>query len=310
MIAYRVRHETVYSYSHDVAISHNVAHLLPRPCERQELENLTLLIEPTPSTVGRFDDYFGNPSVFFIVTEPHARLRVLAESRVEIESRPPVDLSDSPPWEEARQSLRAALDARTMAAYEYVFDSSFVRTSADLADYGGPSFAAGRPLLDATHDLCRRIHRDFRYDPEATTLATPLHEVLEARHGVCQDFAHVMIGAMRSLGLAVRYVSGYIRSRAPAPDDDAERTKAPTPGEPPELVGADASHAWVSVFCPRAGWVDFDPTNDLLPSDRHVVLAWGRDYDDVSPLQGVTLGGGLQTVNVGVSMRPFDEAAR
>jgi transglutaminase-like putative cysteine protease len=301
---YRVRHETVFSYSNSVAISHNVAHLLPRPCDGQNLENLELLIEPTPSTVRGFEDYFGNPAVFFIVTEPHERLRVLAESRVEIVPREPVDLQSSPPWEEARAVLRAAADEPTLGAYEYVFDSSFVKTSGRLADYAAPSFSPGRPLLDAAHDLCRRIHRDFRYDPEATTLATPLHEVLEARHGVCQDFAHVMIGALRSLGLAVRYVSGYIRSRPPTQEG------APEPAEPEpadQLVGADASHAWVSVFCPRAGWVDFDPTNDVIPSDRHVVLAWGRDYDDVSPLQGVTLGGGLQTVNVGVSMRPFDE---
>lgn len=310
MICYRVDHETVYFYSNRVAISHNVAHLLPRRCETQTLKNLKLIIEPTPTTVRWFDDYFGNPAVFFIVTEPHDRLRVLAESRVEIEPRPLVDLCDSPAWEQAAKTLRAAPDTPTLSAYEFVCDSPFVKTNGELGDYARPSFAAGRPLLDAANDLCRRIHLDFRYDPEATTLATPLREVLEERHGVCQDFAHLMIGAMRSLGLAAKYVSGYIQSRAPGPSEasgaathEHESTRAS--GGLPPLVGADASHAWVSVFCPRAGWIDFDPTNDMIPSDRHVVLAWGRDYDDVSPLHGVTLGGGLQTVSVGVSMRPF-----
>ena len=312
MIAYRVQHETVYSYSHSVSVSHNVAHLLPRACDTQRLEELQLRIEPEPSSLRHFDDYFGNPAVFFIVTEPHDRLRVLAESHVQVEPRDLIELSTSPAWEQVVETLRAAPDARTLAAYEYVFDSPFVPTSAELADYARPSFAPGRPLLEATDDLCHRIHRDFRYDPEATTLATPIHEVLAERHGVCQDFAQVMSGALRSLGIAARYVSGYIRSANPKPEVPGASDLAPSApdakGEPPDLVGADASHAWVSVFCPSAGWVDFDPTNAMLPNDRHLVLGWGRDYDDVSPLQGVTLGGGLQTVAVGVQMRPADEA--
>lgn len=311
MIRYEVRHETVYSYTNPVSTSHSVAHLLPRSCNTQELQKLQLRIEPTPSSVHWFHDYFGNPAVFFIVNEPHDRLRVLAESRIEIEPSASVDLDRSPPWERTALTLREAPDARTLAAYEFVFDSPFVAMSEDFAAYARPSFGANRPLLDAARDLCGRIHREFRYDPEATTLATPIEEVLAERHGVCQDFAHVMIGALRSLGLAARYVSGYIRSRppeqgngsTPATGSAAQNTR----GEPIELVGSDASHAWVSVFCPSVGWVDFDPTNDMLPSDRHVVLGWGRDYDDVSPLQGVTLGGGLQTVQVGVEMRPIDD---
>ncbi len=301
MILYQVRHETVYAYTDVVAVSHNVAHLLPRSGDGQELRKLELRIEPTPSTVRWFDDYFGNPAVFFIVTEPHDRLRVLSESRIEIEPRATLDPAASPPWERVVETLRAPGDPEVLAASEFVHDSPFVAAREALADYAQPSFGAGRPLLDAAHDLCRRIHREFSYDPEATTLATPLEEVLAERHGVCQDFAHVMIGGLRSLGLAARYVSGYIRSPARTPEraGDAEGEK-----EQEDLVGADASHAWVSVFCPTGGWVDFDPTNDVLPSDRHALLGWGRDYDDVSPLQGVTLGGGLQTVKVGVEMRP------
>ncbi len=316
MKRYRVRHETIFSYSNSVSVSHNVAHLLPRECDGQELEHLEIVIEPTPSTVRSFEDYFGNPTVFFIVTEPHDRLRVLTESRLELVPSDTVDVAASPAWETVRDTLRAVPDEKALAAYEYVFSSALVHTSAELADYASPSFASDRPVLEAAHDLCRRIHSDFRYDPEATTLATPLREVLEERHGVCQDFAHVMIGALRSIGLAGRYVSGYIRSRPPEgeerPEPKTADLPAPVPDDPEDgepLVGADASHAWVSVFCPRAGWIDFDPTNDVIPSDRHVTLAWGRDYDDVSPLQGVTLGGGLQTVQVGVSMRPPEEEA-
>ena len=300
MIAYEVRHETVYSYADTVAVSHNVAHLLPRERPGQRLDRIEFSIDPTPSTIDSFVDYFGNPVVFFVIDEPHERLRVHAESRVEVVARPVPDLAESPPWERVVGIAREARDPAALEALEFVFDSPFVVTSAALRDYAIPSFAGGRPVLDAAFDLCRRIHREFRYDPEATTLATPVHEALEQRHGVCQDFAHVMVGSLRSLGVPARYVSGYIRSRAP-------KASAPVETEEKALVGADASHAWVSVFCPESGWIDFDPTNDMLPTDRHVTLGFGRDYDDVSPLQGVTLGGGLQTVSVAVDVQPVEE---
>jgi len=159
-----------------------------------------------------------------------------------------------------------------------------------LAEYTAPSFTKERPLLEAVADLTGRIHRDFTFDRTATTVATPLQTVFRTRRGVCQDFAHLEIACLRSLGLAARYVSGYLES-VPPPDQ-------------PRLTGADASHAWVSVFCPPVGWVDVDPTNDVLADERHVTVAWGRDYGDVSPLRGVILGGGQHALHVGVSVVP------
>ena len=170
------------------------------------------------------------------------------------------------------------------------FDRSYVPRNADLLAYAEPSFAAGRQLLDAVMDLTGRIHTDFRYDAKATTLATPVTEVLEHRHGVCQDFAHLQIGCLRSIGLAARYVSGYLQT--------------PTPAGRERLVGADASHAWVSVFCPAVGWVDFDPTNNMIPAEQHITIAWGRDYDDISPVKGVILGGGSHTMSIAVDVAP------
>jgi transglutaminase-like putative cysteine protease len=188
--------------------------------------------------------------------------------------------------------VRAALqaDRALLEPYSFTFDSHYVRRSPALAEYAAPSFAPGRPILDAVADLSARIHREFRYDAKATTIATPLAEVLAHRHGVCQDFAHLAIGCLRSLGLAARYVSGYLESRAP-------------PGRE-RLVGADASHAWLAVFSPGLGWVDFDPTNNVLPSERHLTIAWGRDYDDVSPIKGVILGGGSHTMTISVDVAP------
>jgi len=297
---YRLAHETVYEYAGEVSTSHNVAHLLPRALARQTPIDCRLRIEPTPTTVAPFTDSFGNPCVFFIVEEPHRRLAVHASGDVVVEGAAAPDFDASAAWEALADSVRSARDAAGLEAHEYLFDSPFVKRSRELRQFAVASFPAGRPVLAGARDLCRRIHRDFTYDPEATTLATPIERVLSERHGVCQDFAQVMIGALRSLGVPARYVSGYLRSRPPA-GTEADAAK---------LLGAEASHAWVSVFSREHGWVDFDPTNDLVPSDRHVILGWGRDYDDVSPIHGVTLGGGLQTVKVAVDMRPPEEFER
>lgn len=296
MTRYRLRHETVYTYADRVSISHDVAHIVPRELPRQRIHRVLLAIEPAPVTLTRFTDYFGNPAVFFLIEEPHAQLVVRAESEVEVTAPPLAEFAASAPWDAMAQAVSARRDLRALEAFECSFDSPFVARSDALRDYALPSFPPGRPVLEGARDLCARIHRDFRYDPAATSLATPLHEVLAQRHGVCQDFAHVMIGALRSLGVPARYVSGYVRSaplQGEADDDEA-------------MVGSEASHAWAQVFSPESGWTDFDPTNDVVPSDQHVVLGWGRDYDDVSPIQGVTLGGGLQTVAVKVELRPRD----
>ncbi|MDJ0865021.1 MAG: transglutaminase family protein [Myxococcota bacterium] len=295
---YQVTHETRYDYSEPAVISHNQCHLLPRSDGRQVLHDLKLRIDPSPAHVDWHRDYYGNDVVFFNLQEPHERLVVRTESRVEVTPRPELRAAESPAWEQVVQQVRAARDEAGLAAFEMVWASPFVVTGALFADYARGSFPPGRPLAEALLDLNARIHREFRYDPEATTLATPIGEVLEQRHGVCQDFAHLMIGCLRSLGLPARYVSGYLRSAA---------TEGAENGGADELVGAEASHAWVSAWCPVGGWIDLDPTNDLVPSDRHVVLAQGRDYDDVSPVKGVTLGGGAHSVAVEVEMRPVDE---
>ena len=191
------------------------------------------------------------------------------------------------PWEAIRDQIAQQPDPALLEAYEFVFDSPYVPWAPELADYARPSFAPGRPLVDAVTELSHRIHTEFRYQPQSTSIDMPLLEVLGNRRGVCQDFAHVMIGALRSLRLPARYVSGYLRSGA-------------------AYQGADASHAWVSVFLPVTGWLDFDPTNDLRPSDGHVTLGWGRDYGDVTPVKGIALGGGEQIVEVEVRVEPLD----
>jgi transglutaminase-like putative cysteine protease len=290
---YSVRHETVYEYGERVVTSHNEGHLLGRRTARQTVHSLELQIDPTPEAVSWHPDYFGNDVVFFTLEEPHDRLVIDASSRVEVEPAPEPDAAASPAWEEVAAAARRARGEAWLDACQYVFDSPFVRRSDELARYGGVSFPRGRRLLDGLVDLNHRIHSDFHYETGATTLATPLHQVLAERRGVCQDFAHVMIGCLRSLGLPARYVSGYLRTHRDARSGSASG-----------LVGAEASHAWVSAYDPGAGWLDLDPTNDLLSSDRHVILGWGRDYDDVSPVKGVTLGGGAHTVEVTVEVRP------
>ena len=295
MTLYRVTHETRYEYGEPAVISHNQGHLLPRSSERQTLHHLELRIEPSPLHVQWQQDYYGNDVVFFTLQEPHERLVVRTESRVEVKPRPPLRVEESPAWEQVAESLRRARDEPGLAAFEMVWESPFVATGEVFADYARSSFTPGRRLAEALLELNARIHREFRYDPEATSLATPIEEVLEQRHGVCQDFAHLMIGCLRSLGLPARYVSGYLKSA---------EAKSSQRGQAEDLVGSEASHAWVSCWCPVNGWIDLDPTNDVVPSDRHVLLAYGRDYDDVSPLKGVTLGGGAHSVAVQVEARP------
>jgi transglutaminase-like putative cysteine protease len=294
---YHVVHETRYRYAEDVVSSHNEAHLLPRALANQVPTKLQLRIEPTPDSLRWHRDYFGNDVVFFNLQTPHRELSIRTQSDVELDPPPRFDPARSEPWEEVAAAVRLTRTTEALEAFEYVFDSPFVPAGEALAAYARPSFASGRPLAEAVLDFSRRIHTEFRYDPEATTLDTPVADALRERHGVCQDFAHVMIGGLRSLGLPARYVSGYLKSRSAA-----------KPGVGPEgddLVGSEASHAWVSAWCPTLGWIEVDPTNDLVPSDRHIVLAYGRDYDDVSPVKGVTLGGGSHTVEVAVEVTPI-----
>ncbi len=295
---YRVTHTTTYAYSEPVTLCHNLVHLTPRDTGRQKSRHHQLLISPLPAVSKVHTDFFGNHAQFFTVQEPHRRLSVTARSSTQVLEALPPDAQKTPPWEQVCAALGSDHSAPGLETYQFAFDSPYVKTSPELADYAVASFPAGRPLLEAVLELTGRIYRDFRYDHTATTVATPIHEVLRLRRGVCQDFAHLQIGCLRSLGLAARYVSGYLLTNPP-------------PGQQ-RLIGVDASHAWLSVYCPlpadgpatwtAGSWVDVDPTNNQIPSTKHITLAWGRDYDDVSPIKGVILGGGDHSVAVGVDV--------
>lgn len=290
MIRYAITHVTAYEYTDPVSLCQNVAHLSARDSVRQVTGASMLSISPEPAVIEERVDYFGNPVHYFTIQEPHRELIVRAEHRICVSPERAPDPAATPAWEAVRDRLVYDRDPAWLDAYQFVFDSRYIAAHAQYAEFARPSFAPGRPILEAALELTSRIHKGFVYDPRATTLATPVAEVFEKRRGVCQDFAHFMLACLRSVGVAARYVSGYLST-------------LPPPGKP-RLVGADATHAWVSIFCGDAGWVDLDPTNDQIPGERHVLLAWGRDYDDVSPLKGVILGGGQHVVKVSVDVLP------
>ncbi len=285
---YNVRHTTRYDYSETVPICYNRAHLSPRVDGHQNVIERRIDVTPASAVFAEpRNDFFGNEVTYFTVQEPHNSMEVTLHARVDVASCEYRDLNQSPAWETA---MGAARDEASLEAYQFAFDSKFVSISPMLRAYALPSFPAGRPFLAAVSDLTARIFLDFKYDPAATTVSTPLDEVMENRRGVCQDFVHLQIGCLRSVGVPARYVSGYIFDNA-------------TNGKP-HLTGGQASHAWLAVFCPTIGWIDFDPTNNMIPSDQHITLAWGRDYDDVSPVRGVVLGGGEHTISVDVVIAP------
>jgi transglutaminase-like putative cysteine protease len=290
---YHVRHNTTYRYATAAEACHNMLRLDPRTTPGQTCLDVALEIHPAPAKIHSYIDYFGNRVRSFAVFQPHEELSITSESRVEID-RPAVPREDpSPSWTDVRRRLRHDRDDATIDALQYVFDSVYIRSSAALADYAFPSFTKGRSLLAAVAELTTRIFKEFAYDPAATTIDTKIEDVLERRRGVCQDFAHLQIGCLKSLGLAARYVSGYLRTET-------------RPGQT-RLQGADASHAWLSVFCPDNGWVDFDPTNGCQVTDHHISLGWGRDFHDVSPIKGVVLGGGSSTLSVAVDVTLHSE---
>ena len=288
---YRVCHRTTYHYEDPVSVSHHVVRLTPRNLPKQTCRGSHISLLPAPTVTSAHFDYFGNTLLSFALHEPHDCLIVEANSDLEVNAIESPDFSGSPPWEPVPESLAGNPSDEVLNAYQFVFDTQRVRSSPELAAYARESFPEGRPLLAAVLDLTRRIHQDFRFDKEATEVTTPVQTFFEKRRGVCQDFAHLQIGCMRSLGLPARYVSGYLRT-------------IPPPGHP-RLVGGDASHAWCSAWCPGTGWVDFDPTNNCAPSDGHITVAWGRDYSDVSPIYGVLLGGAKHNLQVEVDVMPL-----
>jgi transglutaminase-like putative cysteine protease len=287
---YKITHTTVYSYTETVPICHNEVHLTPREHPRQKRLSSRLAVRPQPTTIETLLDYFGNHVSFFTVEVGHERLTVTASSRVRVSEPPPV-LPNTTSWESIRDRLAVDRSPACLDACQFAFDSPHVATSPEIASFAAESFSPGRPWLEGLLHLTRRIHTEFRYDQTATTISTPLDEVLQLRRGVCQDFAHLEIGCLRSLGLPARYVSGYLVTSPPS-------------GQP-RLIGSDASHAWVSAFSPDHGWIDVDPTNDQIPSTKHITLAWGRDYSDVAPIKGVFVGGGRHGMTVAVDVAPL-----
>jgi transglutaminase-like putative cysteine protease len=290
---YRVRHQTRYDYSDPVSISHHILRLTPRTTLTQTCLSIRISITPKPSGRAVHEDYFGNQVTSFNLLEPHDVFIVEALSELAVEAPPPVDFTNSPAWETVRE-------VTDLDACQYVFDSRRAAARPELGEYARESFEPGRPVLDAARDLTRRINSDFRFDTKATEVSTPVETFFEKRRGVCQDFSHLQIACLRSIGLPARYVSGYLRTNPPK-------------GRP-RLIGADASHAWCSVWSPAfgeqsSGWVDFDPTNNCVPSGGHITVAWGRDYSDVSPVYGVLLGGAEHEVDVEVDVLPLEEIA-
>lgn len=322
MARYRISHETDYHYSVPVPHSQQLLHLQPRLLPWQNILSHWLHITPPPTREFLDMDFFGNPCTRLEFTQPHLRLSVSAESHIEVLAREYPLFSASPAWEQVVEHCRYAGTAVTddlLTALVFRQESPFVRIKHMFSDYAADCFSPERPLLEAVNALMLKINNEFIFDAEATQIATPLAQVLEEKRGVCQDFAHLMLACLRSLGLPARYISGYLLTEPP-------------PGQE-RMIGADASHAWVAVYCPSfaapagsqtqqqsgqqqeqtqsgvqdAGvWVDFDPTNAVLPGTGHITLAWGRDFSDVSPLRGVILGGGQAVLDVRVTVMPAD----
>jgi len=293
-VRYRVRHETTYSYGGNVAHSHQLLHLTPRNTLLQSCRDRTISLTPQPSLRREDVDAFGNHVTRLEYDSPHDHLEVLAEVRVEIQPAHEMDAASSDAWERVRDTLAFSgkpVSAEILDASRYRMESSYVRIKQTFTEYGADCFVPDAPTLLAAEALMSKIHREFKYAPGSTNIRTSAIEAFEARRGVCQDFSHIMLACLRSRGLAARYVSGYLRT-------------LPPPGADAAYVGADASHAWVSVFCPPFGWVDLDPTNDVRVSSDHIIIAWGRDFGDVSPLRGVIVGGGRHRLSVRVSVQP------
>ncbi len=293
-VLYQITHITRYSYPQSVSVCHNVACLTPRTSAVQTCETSRLRVYPPPATMSERTDFFGNQIHHFSFHEGFQELTVRAQSRVRV-MRPDLNaVSSSPAWEDIVRAATSAVSPEALNAYQFAFDSPRVMTANTYREYGVKTFTPNLPIHEAVRELTRRVHEEFTFDTEATHVSTTVEEVFENRRGVCQDFAHLTIAILRSLGLPARYVSGYLRT-------------SPPPGEQ-RLVGADVSHAWVSVWCgPELGWIDADPTNDVLVGNDHVTIAYGRDYSDITPVKGVYIGGGPHSLKVSVDVEPLTD---
>ena len=291
---YRVKHITNYDYAKSINQCYNEAKILPRATAYQDCIDVDLIIRPDPNDRRERQDFFGNRSVYFAIQYPHKKLMVSVESEVVVHpSAFNSALKYDGAWECAISKLNAFTNPDDIEAYQFTLESPHIILSKALQEYAHKSFRKNRPYIESVVDLTRRIFSDFTFDSEFTSISTPLADVLKHKKGVCQDFAHLAIGCLRSIGLAARYVSGYIETQPP-------------PGKE-KLVGADASHAWFSVYIPEIGWVDFDPTNNLVPSGQHITVAWGRDFSDVTPIKGVIYGSGKHKLGVSVDVNRFED---
>lgn len=285
---FSVRHRTTFEYEDLVSVSHHLLHLTPRDHPRQRCVQSTIVIRPEPTLNCEGQDYFGNPVRHLMISEPHRKLIVEADSLVDVTAESSAgQAAAGPAWEDIVRMLEVPAGT-ALEAYEFVFDSPYVACDEATRAFALESFLPGRPVLEACGDLTRRIYEQFEYRGGVSDVSTPVAQVLAQRQGVCQDFAHLQIACLRSLGLPARYVSGYLLTRPP------EGT--------PKLVGADASHAWLAIWAAESGWVDFDPTNNQRPGKEHITVGWGRDYGDVSPINGFILGGGAHTIDVAVDV--------
>jgi transglutaminase-like putative cysteine protease len=290
-VRYSIIHKTSYRYNNLVSVSHHLMRLAPRALPYQRLARHQLTIDPTRAVLESHEDYFGNTVNFVTIEGPHRQL--LVESRCEVEVLPKAISSPdlTPAWEQVRALSRGDTYHGEGESSEFSFASRLIALRAEFAQYAAPAFTRGKPILEAGIELMRRINEDFEFDSQATTIATPLEQVFRQRRGVCQDFAQFQIACFRATGVPARYVSGYLET-------------APPPGQV-KLVGADASHAWVQLWCGNVGWVDLDPTNNVIPGERHITLALGRDFADVSPLRGVLVGSGSHQLTVAVDVIPL-----
>lgn len=291
---YKITHTTTYVYESPVRVCHNYVMLTPREEFPVDVISYRLVIRPQPQVAARRRDYFGNTVHSFSIEETHRQLTVTASGKVAVLPRELPSPGETPGWEQVAASLLTAEDPLWLQACEFLYDSPRVRRSPEFADFARQAFTAERPILEAAQEFTAQVHKHFKYDAKATTVATTPEDSFKLRLGVCQDYTHVQVAALRSIGLPARYVSGYLRTNPP-------------PGKS-RLVGADQSHAWVSAYCGSAlGWVDLDPTNNCLCGSDHIPIAWGRDYSDVAPIRGVFLGGGDHQLTVSVDVCPLDD---
>lgn len=276
---FRVRHITHYKYAARVSHCYNLANVVPRDTDRQRCLKNRITVSPSPAASHKRNDYFGNKAFHFEIQKPHTELIITADSEIQVsDNHRDMNLDLGATYAETLRYLSANATRASIDAREFLLNSPMIECSEQLADYARPSFHPDRSLKSCVNNLTTRIFTEFTYDPGFTTIATPLAEVLQHKRGVCQDFAHLQVGCLRSMGIPAKYVSGYIET-------------LPKPGEV-KLVGADATHAWVAYFCPDEGWVEFDPTNNTRAGVQHIVTAFGRDYIDVTPVKGVIFGGG------------------